>query len=636
MDFSQLSMQVLLAQLVLGLINGSFYAMLSLGLALIFGLLHIGNFAHGAQYMMGAFCAWMLLRYVGIGYWPALVVAPLIVGVIAVILERLVIRRIYKQPHMYGLLLTYGMTLIIEGAFRQGYGTSGLAYPVPSELTGGWNLGFMFLPVYRGWVILASVILCIVTWFVIERTRLGARLRAATEKPQLTRALGINVPRLVTLTYGFGVGLAGLAGVMAAPIYQVNPLMGSNLVIVVFAVVVIGGLGSIWGSIISGFGLGIAEGLTKSLYPQASTTIIFVIMAIVLLLKPGGLFGKQDAGPATDAPPAVAIPMRSRRFEPVLLLGLLLVALTAPFVFYPPFLMKVLCFALFASAFNLLVGYVGLLSFGHAAFFGMAAYVTAYSAKAWSFPPELAILAGTATSLILGTLFGWVAIRRQGVYFAMVTLALSQMVFFFVVQAPFTGSEDGIQGVPRGYLFGLINLDDPLALYFFVLAIFIAGFLIIRRTINSPFGRVLKAIRENEVRAISLGYDTDRFKLLAFILSATLAGLAGATKTLVFQLASLVDVHWSMSGMVVLMTLVGGLGTVLGPAIGALIITSMDNYLASFGSWVLIIEGFVFVACVLVFRRGVIGEAAAVFQRLSQRNASSRFEQKLATTQVHT
>ncbi len=297
-----------------------------------------------------------------------------------------------------------------------------------------------------------------------------------------------------------------------------------------------------------------------------------------------------------------------------LLIGL---ALAAPFVLYPVFLMKALCFALFACAFNLLIGYVGLLSFGHAAFMGGASYVTAHCAKVWGFPPELAILAGVAAAAVLGTVFGWIAIRRQGIYFAMVTLALAQMLFFYALQAPFTHGEDGIQAVPRGRFLGLVDLGESsnLAMYYFVLAIFLLGFFIIHRTIHSPFGQVLKAIRENEPRTISLGYKTDQYKLVAFILSATLAGLAGATKSLVFQLASLTDVDWTMSGEVVLMTLVGGLGTVLGPVVGAFIVVTMENYLAQFGSWVTIIQGVVFVLCVLTFRRGVVGEIAHLLRQ---------------------
>jgi branched-chain amino acid transport system permease protein len=280
----------------------------------------------------------------------------------------------------------------------------------------------------------------------------------------------------------------------------------------------------------------------------------------------------------------------------------------APTVIYPIFLMKVMCFALFASAFNLLIGYVGLLSFGHAMFLGIAGYTAAHAAKEWGVTPELAILCGTASACLLGLLVGLIAIRRQGIYFAMITLALAQMVYFFCVQAPFTHGEDGIQAVPRGRLFGVIDLANVTAMYVTVFVVFVAGFLLIHRVIHSPFGQVLKAIRENEPRAISLGYDTDRYKLLAFVLSATLSGLAGATNALVFQLAALNAVHWTMSGEVVLMTLVGGLGTVFGPAVGALAVLAMENYLAQLGAWVTIVQGLVFVVCVLTFRRGIVGE----------------------------
>lgn len=283
----------LFGQLLIGLINGSFYALLSLGLAVIFGMLNIINFSHGAQYMMGAFAAYLMLKYSGIGYWPALIVAPLIVGATGVVIERVFLQWLYKLDHLYGLLLTFGLALIIEGVARNQLGSAGLPYVVPDELRGGQNLGFMFLPNYRAWVIVASLTVCVATWFVIERTRLGAYLRAATENPTLVRAFGINVPVMITLTYGFGVALAAFAGVMAAPIYNVSPQMGSELIIVVFAVVVIGGMGSIMGSIVTGFGLGVVEGLTKVFYPEASNTVIFIIMAIVLLIKPAGLFGAQ-------------------------------------------------------------------------------------------------------------------------------------------------------------------------------------------------------------------------------------------------------------------------------------------------------------------------------------------------------
>ena len=285
--------QALFGQLLIGLINGSFYALLSLGLAVIFGMLNIINFSHGAQYMMGGFAAYILLQKTGIGYWPALIVAPILVGITGMIIERTLLQWLYKLDHLYGLLLTFGLALVIEGVARNFYGSAGLPYALPESLRGGQNLGFMFLPNYRAWVIVASLTVCISTWFVIERTRLGAYLRAATENPALVGAFGINVPRMITLTYGFGVGLAAFAGVMAAPIYNVSPQMGSELIIVVFAVVVIGGMGSILGAIVTGFGLGVIEGLTKVFFPEASNTVIFVIMVIVLLVRPAGLFGRR-------------------------------------------------------------------------------------------------------------------------------------------------------------------------------------------------------------------------------------------------------------------------------------------------------------------------------------------------------
>ncbi|MGY2047490.1 branched-chain amino acid ABC transporter permease [Methylobacterium sp. JK268] len=326
----------------------------------------------------------------------------------------------------------------------------------------------------------------------------------------------------------------------------------------------------------------------------------------------------DTAAAASDASPlASALPegRDAKALHRVVFVGIAIVLALLPFVLYPVFLMKVLCFALFALAFNLLLGYGGLLSFGHAAYFGMASYVSAYAAKVWGFTPEVAIIAGTLTAAILGLVFGALAIRRQGIYFSMITLALAQMAFFFSLQAKFTGGEDGIQAVPRGNLFGVISLADDRVLYAVVAVIFFLGMLLIYRIIHSPFGQVLKAIRDNEPRAISLGYRASQYKLAVFVLSTTLAGLAGATKAIVFQLASLTDVHWSMSGEVVLMTLVGGMGTVFGPILGAFVIVAMENYLAQFGAWVTIIQGIVFVICVLLFREGIVGLFARILKR---------------------
>lgn len=626
-EIAGISSQALFGQLLIGLINGGFYAMLSLGLAVIFGLLNIINFAHGAMYMMGAFSAWMLLSYAGIGYWPALVIAPLVVGAIGLCIERFLLRRIYQLDHLYGLLLTFGVALIIEGLFRQPFGTAGQPYAIPPELSGGQRFAGVYVPNYRAWVIVFSLLVCVAATLLIEKTKLGSYLRAATEDPMLVRSFGVNVPRMIMLTFGAGTGLAALAGVIAAPIYQVSPIMGSSIIITVFAVVVIGGMGSIRGAIVSGFALGVLEGLTKVFYPEASSTIIFVVMAIVLMIKPAGLFGRMTGSRGGSSVSTVSgVVRRSTDGRSGRVLGgvLLAIAIAVPFLdIYPGFFMKAMCFALFASAFNLLIGYSGLLSFGHAAFFGGGAYACGHAMKAWGLTPELGLLFGAAVALAMGLAFGWLAIRRQGIYFAMVTLALSQMLYFIFVQSSFTGGEDGLRDIPVRPLFGLIDLGDTVSLYFLVLAVLLIGLAVIHRTIHSPFGNVLKAIRENEARAISLGYRTSRAKLIAFVISAGLSGLAGATKVLIFPIASLTDVHWAMSGEVVLMTLVGGVGTVLGPVVGAFVLTLIEGYLADFGSWFAVVQGVIFVVCVLVFRSGLVGAAEVASNRIFRRNDAS-------------
>lgn len=619
-DLFGIPANALAGQLLLGLINGAFYATLSLGLAVIFGMLNIINFAHGAQYALGAFVAWILATYFGIGYWGALILAPLAVGIAAVVLERTVIRRTYRMDHLYGLLLTFGLALIIEGTLRQIWGVSGLPYAMPDALRGGIRLGFMFLPWYRAWAVVFSLVICLTVWLVLEKTRVGAVLRAATENPGMVKAFGIDVPLWITVTYALGTALAALAGVVAAPIYQVSPLMGSNLVVVVFAVVVIGGMGSIGGSIVSGFALGVIEGLTKVVWPEASNFVIFVIMAIVLLVRPAGLFGRKIQAQNTIAAEATrrgfdVSPSARTWFVAVVVVA----ALVAPYLLYPTYLAKVLCFALFAGAFNLLLGYVGLLSFGHAAYFGAAAYATGWAMKNWGLSTELGLLVGLLAGAGLGLVFGAIAIRRTGIYFSMITLALSQVVYFVAVQASFTGGEDGLQSVPRGRLFGLIGLEEAHVLYYFVLAVFVLGYAAILRILRSPFGETIRAVRDDEQRALSLGIPVTRYKLAAFVMSAALAGLAGSLKVLVFGVASLTDVHWHASGEVVLMTLLGGIGTLAGPIVGAAGFVSLQNYLAPLGSWVFIVQGVIFVVCVLSFREGLVGLAARGWNALANR-----------------
>lgn len=635
-----LSSPALFGQLLLGLINGSFYAMLSLGLAIIFGLLNVVNFMHGAQYMMGAFTAWMLLQWLGISYGFALVLAPLIVGLSGVALERLFVRRLYHLDHVYGLLLTFGVTLIVEGLYRKGFGSAGVPYANP--MPGGFRSAMGFLPYYRLWALFASFLVCLATWYLIEKTRLGAYLRAAIERPDLVRGFGINVPRMVTLVYGFGVALAGLAGVFAAPIYNVSPTMGSNLIIVIFAVVVIGGMGSIKGAIITGYLLGVAEGLMRYYYPPLSDTVVFIIMAAVLLIKPAGLFGKgviaQHVGSALASRANTVSTLRGP-LSWLLLIVSVAALVAAPFVMYPIFLIKVLCFAVAASAVNLLLGYMGVLSFGHAMFFGFSAYLAGYLAKAWGLAPEWAILGATLASVGLGAVVGLIAIRLQGIYFAMSTLALAQMVYFFCLQVPFTNGEDGIQSIPRNVAFGFWDLKSDVSAYFFVLLVCGAAMVLIARMVHSPFGRIVAAVRDSEPRAISLGYNANRYKLIVFIVSAGVCGLAGATKAIAVQIASLTDVGWQMSGEFLLMTLVGGLGTITGPIIGALALNSMETYMSQLQDWVTVAQGVVFVVVVMALREGIVGSVSGLWRRRTQtesvvaQRAAARPDARQVTTQ---
>ncbi len=609
----------LVGQLMLGLINGSFYAIMSLGLAIIFGLLNVVNFSHGAQFMMGAFAAWMLLQWLGIGYWAALLLAPLAVGATGILMERLLVRRLYHLDHLYGLLLTFGVTLIIEGLYRKAFGSAGLPYANP--LPGGFRTSLGYLPYYRVWALFACLAVCLLTWYMIEKTRLGAYLRAAIERPDLVRGFGINVPRMVTLVYGLGVALAALAGVFAAPLYNVSPTMGSNLIVIIFAVVVIGGMGSIKGAIITGYLLGIAEGLMRYYYAPMSDTVVFIIMTIVLLIKPAGLFGKglitQPHSEPADAR-AGAGPALDRKWAWVFFAGSLVALLAAPFVVYPAFLMKVLCFAVAASAVNLLLGYLGVLSFGHAMFFGFSAYVAGHLAKEWGWAPEWAILGAALVSVALGAVVGLLALRLQGIYFAMSTLAFAQMIYFFCVQASFTNGEDGIQGIPRRVAFGVWDLSTDLSTYYFVLVVCGAALLAMARLVHSPFGRIVAAVRDSEPRATSLGYNVNRYKLAVFVISAGMTGLAGAVKAISTQIATLTDVSWHMSGELLLMVLVGGLGTLIGPVAGALVLIGMATYMSELREWVTVVQGLVFVVVVLALRSGVVGSVAALWRRTAR------------------
>jgi branched-chain amino acid transport system permease protein len=476
----------------------------------------------------------------------------------------------------------------------------------------------MVLPKYRMFVLVAAIVVSAMSWYVVEKTSLGSYLRAATENAELVRAFGINVPVLFTATYAFSVGLAAFAGVLSAPIFQVNPFMGSHLMNAAFAVVVIGGMGSLKGAIFTGFGVGFLEGLTKYFYPEASAVMVFVLMTLVLVTRPMGLFGKtivfhpQLAETAKISLKEALGAARSHQVGAIVLVAL--VAL-APLVVYPVTVMHVLIFALFAAALNLTFGYGGLLSFGHAMFFGSASYACAHAIKQWGLNPEWGILFGTAAAALLGWLVGALAIKRKAIYFSMITLALSQLVYFLCVQMPFTGGEDGIQAVPRGQLFGLFDLREPVALYVTVAGGVLLGLLAIYRVVHSPYGHVLRSIRDNESRAISLGYDTERLRLLAFVLSAAFSGLAGSLKVLVAQIATLTDVSAGLSGDVLFMNLIGGIGTIFGPIAGSMVLVGMQHYFASLGTWVQVLQGVIFIACVMLFRQGLIGQLSKALRR---------------------
>lgn len=618
------SLNLFMGHLFLGLINGAFYALLSLGLAVIFGMLHVINFAHGMQYMLGAFAAVLLAEYFGIGYWWALLVGPVLVGLTGWVTERVFLRRVENISALYGMLLCLGLAYVVQGTFQAIFGLASLPYSIPSELGGGVSLPFMFVPYYRLWVVFFSAIVCFGTWYVIERTRLGAYLRAATENPEIVRTFGINVPRLVTLTYTASVGLAGLAGVMAAPIYSPQPFMGSDLLVIVFAVVVIGGMGSMLGSILTGFGVGILEGVVHYFYPQGSSTAIFILMVVVLVIRPAGLFGWVVNAPKNSIDNDEIFETSPRVVIWTALAAAIVLAILPTFV-YPYVVLQAVCFAIFALSVGFLVTYAGLMSFGHAMFLGTGSYIAAHLALDWKVPSDLSIISGILASAALAYLAGKVALRRQGIYFAMITMGLAQIVYFAALRLPFTRGEDGIQNVPQTKILGFIPLSNPVVMYVTISIVFLLVILGLGRMVNSSFGEALKAIRDNEDRAISLGYRTNQYKLTAFVISGALAGLAGALKATLAQSATLADVHWSTSGNVQLMVLIGGMGTLFGPVVGAFVVFGLMYYFAFLGEWVLVAQGAVFVACVMAFRRGMVGEVIAFV-----RKRAAKREQQLA------
>lgn len=611
-------LDLILGYLTIGLVNGSFYALLSLGLALIFGLLNVLNMTHGALYMMGAFAAWAAVNKLGMGYLPALGFSTIAIGAVGIAIERLLLSRTYSLDPLYGFMLTFGLATILQGVFQVNFGSTGLPFSAPDWLAGGIDLGFLFLPAYRLWVVGASLVICLAVWVAIERTKAGATLRAVSENGTIADALGVHVPRVRTLTFGLGAALAGFAGALAAPVYQVSPLMGADILLVVFAIIIIGGMGSIGGTLVAAYCLALIESVTQALYPQAANFVIFAFMCLTLMVRPQGLFGlamvKRHEFSAARLPgvneDAAKSATRGRRMM-LWLAGLLILA-ALPAVIYPIHLVKVACLAIFAISFNFLIGFVGIVSFGQAAFFGTAAYLTGHALVVWQLPTELAILVGIGGALALGLVMGALAIRRSGIYQAMITLAIAQMAYFFYVQAPFTHGEDGIQSIPRGTLFGLIDLRDDKTVYALSVLALLAIFIGIRRLLASRFGMMLVAIREDERRALSLGYNVQGYKLAAFGIASVCAGLAGSLSAVAFQLATLSGAHWHLSGEAVLMALLGGIGTLAGPIVGAAIVAMMQQLLAPFGGWVLVIQGVVFVLCVLLFRDGLVSRTREV------------------------
>ncbi|WP_410053100.1 ABC transporter permease [Bradyrhizobium sp. SZCCHNR3094] len=623
-------MDLILGYLTIGLVNGSFYALLSLGLALIFGLLNVLNMTHGVLYMMGAFAAWAGSRYLGLDYFGGLAFAPVCVAAFGMMLERWLLRRTYGLDPLYGFMLTFGAAMVVQGAFQAQFGSTGLPYVAPDWLAGGVDFGFLYFPVYRLWVVAVALVTCVIVWIAIARTRLGSILRASSENAAAAEALGVGVPRVFAATFALGSGLAGLAGALAAPIYQVSPLMGSDILLVVFAIIVIGGMGSIAGTIVSSYALALIESLTQALVPQAASFVVFAFMCIVLLLRPQGLFGipvvrshEFMAARLSWIEPAGkdAAAKRTNGMVPALAAAAALVAL--PVLLYPVYLMKVFCFTIFAASFNFLLGFAGIMSFGQAALFGTAAYLTAHAAKEWALPPETAIGIGIAAALGLGLVMGIFAIRRRGIYQAMITLAIAQMIYFVYLQASFTHGEDGIQSVPRGMLLGLIDLREDANVYWLSAAAMLGVLFGLRRLMNSPFGMMLIAIRDNERRALSLGHHVDAYKVAAFGIAAFCAGVAGSLSAIVFQLATLSDAHWHLSGEAVLMALIGGIGTFGGPLIGAAVLVTMQHFLSPFGSWILAVQGAVFILCVLLFRDGLLPQALALTANLRRQHATS-------------
>jgi branched-chain amino acid transport system permease protein len=600
------------AQLFNGLVNGAFIALMSLGLSIIFGMMRVVNFMHGAMYMLGAFAAFLAGAYGGVSLFLALGLAALLVGGLGVVLERLLLSRLYRLDPAYNLLLTFGLTLIIEDLVRSFFGVTGAPFLVPSVLKGAVQLGFVVYPKYRLFVVAVSVVLCFATWLLLEKTRLGALIRAATERPDILKCFGGNVPLLISGTFFAASALAGVAGALAAPIRNISPFMGQEMISLTFAVVVAGGMGSIAGSVLMGFIVGVLSSLTAIWFPPGANAVTYVVMLVVLVVRPGGIFRGVDVShfplhytPMTERARAI---FRS----PGIAVAALAVGLLLPWFIYPVVAADILLWGLCAVGFDLLFAYAGLLSFGQAAYWGSAAYITGVLVSHFGFVSWEAFLLGVVGSTAMGTLFGFIIARKKGIYFSMITFAFAQVIYFMVNQLSWlTGGEDGLHDVFRGTLFGF-SLTDDRVFYYLCLILVAATIAFVFLLLRSPFGLALTGARENERRMTSVGYDVYMIRVQAYALSAFIISIGGALYVLNHQFVSLEAVHWRASGEPVMMTLLGGAGTIYGPMLGAGLVLMIRNTLSTITDSGSLILGCLFVAVVMVFRRGILGELVHV------------------------
>jgi branched-chain amino acid transport system permease protein len=599
-----------LAQIFNGLVNGAFIALMSLGLSIIFGMMRVVNFAHGAMYMLGAFVAFVAGARFGVSLWFALVFSILVVGGIGLAFERLLLRRLYGLDPAYNLLLTFGLTLIIEDSVRTVFGTAGAPFLIPSALKGAVSLGFIIYPKYRLFVVVLSLALCLGAWFLMERTRLGALVRAATERPDLLRCFGGNVPLLVSGTFFAAAGLAGVAGALAAPIRNISPFMGQEMIALTFAVVVTGGMGSIAGSVVMGFVVGVLSSLTAIWYPAGSTAIVYLLMLAVLAIRPGGVFQGVDIShfplhytPMTDR-------VRALFRHPAAALVALAIGCVLPLFVYPVLASDILLWGLFALGFDLLFAFAGLLSFGQAAYWGASAYLAGVLVSKFGFPGWVGFLIAVAAVTALGGALGFVIARKKGIYFSMITFAVAELVYFVVNELPaYTGGEDGLHDVARGSLFGL-SLASDMTFYYVALAVVTLMVVFVLGILKSPFGLALTGARENERRMQSVGYNVYLLRVQAYALSAFIISVAGALYVFNHRFVSLEAVHWRASGEPIMMTLLGGAGTVFGPWVGSAMVLLIRNSLSTVTDNGSLILGCLFVVVVMLFRRGLLGESA--------------------------